>query len=265
MTTSKLRLLAPKPAPAVPRQAVLQATLPDGRTVDVLRIHNPRSRGMRLSVTERGIRLTAPPRTSDVRAIAFVHQHADWLVGQLAHTFGSVQPLRIGETATLPLRGVDVPVQWIEDRFLRVEGGDEGVRIRLPDAVQEEALRRSLADFYLAQARADVGRWLPQYLPSFPRAPRSISIRPLSSLWGSIGPDDRMRLDLALVLTPPRAFEYVLVHELCHLLQSNHSPAFWHEVDIRFCDWEAQRDYLRTRGRPIKAALAAVCGRAGHR
>ena len=68
-----------------------------------------------------------------------------------------------------------------------------------------------------------------------------------------------MRLDLALVLAPPAAFEYVLVHELCHLLQPNHSPAFWAEVAQRCPDWSTQRDLLRARGRPLKAALRAVC------
>ena len=88
---------------------------------------------------------------------------------------------------------------------------------------------------------------------------KSITIRPLTSLWGSLAPDDRMRLDLALVLAPPPAFEYVLVHELCHLIQANHSAAFWFEVEQRCPDWAAQRDLLRVRGRPLKARLRAVC------
>jgi predicted metal-dependent hydrolase len=244
--------------PAPPRQATLQVALPDGRMVDVLRVHHAGSRGMRLSVTERGARLTCPPRTSDRRVLEFVQQHVDWLAGQLAHTFAGAATLRIGETRTLPLRDADVPVEWIEGRFLQVRGDDAGIAITLPAGLREAALRKSLSEFYLAQARADVGRWLPAYLPTFPRAPRSITIRPLTSLWGSLAADERMRLDLALVLAPPRAFEYVLVHELCHLLQPNHSGAFWDEVEARFPDWEAQRDLLRARGRPIKAALRTL-------
>ncbi|GAB2506464.1 M48 family metallopeptidase [Lysobacter humi (ex Lee et al. 2017)] len=246
-------------APAVPRQATLQATLPDGRIVDVLRVHHARVRGLRLTVTERGIRLTCPPRTSDRRALAFVHEHAAWLAGQLHHTFGDSAPLVPGATATLPLHGDEVAVDWREGRFLRVEGGAEGITISRPSAAPDTAVRKALADFYLAQARADVGRWLPKYLPGLPRGPRAISIRPLTSLWGSLAPDDRMRLDLALVLAPPAAFEYVLVHELCHLLQPNHSGAFWDEVEARFPGWEAQRDLLRSRGRPLKARLRLLC------
>ena len=245
--------------PAPQYSTVLQVTLPDGRCVDVKRVDNRQVRGLRLSVTERGVRLTVPPRTSERRARAFVESHLDWLAGQLAHTFGDVQPLRIGESARLPLRGDDVPLQWREGRFLRVERDDNGVTATLPPALAPARVRKAFADFYLAQARADVGRWLPKYLPTLPRGPKSITIRPLTSLWGSLAPDDRMRLDLALVLAPPAAFEYVLVHELCHLIQANHSPAFWAEVEQRCPDWATQRDLLRARGRPLKARLRAVC------
>lgn len=252
------RARVPRMATPAPRQATLQATLPDGRVVDVLRVHHARARGIRLSVTERGVRLTCPPRTSDRRALAFVQEHAGWLAGQLAHTFGAAEPLALGVTTSVPLRGEAVPLEWREGRYVRVEGDSAGIAITHPPGVREAAVRKALADFYLAQARADVGRWLPKYLPGLPRAPRDIVIRPLTSLWGSLAPDDRMRLDLALVLVRPAAFEYVLVHELCHLIQPNHSVAFWDEVDARFPAWEAERDLLRARGRPVKAALRAL-------
>lgn len=241
--------------PARPREALLQAPLPDGRVVDVVRVHNARVRGIRLSVTERGIRLTCPPRTSDRRALAFVQENAAWLAGQLAHTFGGIEPLRMGITPHLPLRGADVPVRWEPGRYVRVVRDGEAIAIAVPDTARDSAVRKALSDFYLAEARADVGRWLPKYLPGLPRAPRDVRIGPLTSLWGSLAPDDRMRLDLALVLAPPDAFEYVLVHELCHLIHPNHSGAFWDEVEARFCHWESQRDLLRARGRPLKASL----------
>lgn len=252
------RARTPRVGTAAPRQAVLQATLPDGRVVDVTRVHNARARGIRLSVTERGARLTCPPRTSDRRALAFVHEHAAWLAGQLAHTFGSVEPLVVGASSQLPLRGAQWPVSWHEGRYVRVLREDASIAISVPSSAREAAVRKALAEFYLAEARADVGRWLPKYLPGLPRAPRDVRIAPLTSLWGSLAPDDRMRLDLALVLAPSDAFEYVLVHELCHLVHANHSGAFWDEVEARFPHWEAQRDLLRARGRPLKATLRAL-------
>ena len=80
----------------------------------------------------------------------------------------------------------------------------------------------------------------------------------MSSQWGSLAPDGSLALDLALVLARPSAFEYVLVHELCHLLQANHSPAFWREVEQRFPYWREERAYFHAEGRRLKASLRAL-------
>jgi predicted metal-dependent hydrolase len=88
-----------------------------------------------------------------------------------------------------------------------------------------------------------------------PHAPSRIRFKVMSSQWGSLAPDDAMSLDLSLVLGSPAAFEYVLVHELCHLVHRDHSAAFWHEVEARFPDWRAQRSYFHAEGRRLKAGL----------
>ena len=61
-------------------------------------------------------------------------------------------------------------------------------------------LWRALREFYEAQARTDIGRWLPHYLPGLPRAPVRIRLKIMSSQWGSLSPDGSLALDLALLL-----------------------------------------------------------------
>jgi len=80
-------------------------------------------------------------------------------------------------------------------------------------------------------------------------------MRGLSSLWGSLSASDGLLLDLSLVLGKPSAFEYVLVHELCHLLHRNHSRRFWREVEKRWPLWREERDYLHGEGLGLKAEL----------
>ena len=82
----------------------------------------------------------------------------------------------------------------------------------------------------------------------------------LSSLWGSLSASDGLLLDLSLVLGRPSAFEYVLVHELCHLIRADHSRAFWREVEQRFPAWRDEREYFHAEGRRLKASLRALLG-----
>jgi predicted metal-dependent hydrolase len=208
-------------------------------------------------VDERGARLTLPLRASLVSGESFVGVHPDRLAQQLAlhDDDDGIAPLLPGVTAQLPLRGRRVPLSWHAGRFTRLQFDGDALVMQAPVRAGLPALRRALRDFYEAQARADLGRWLPRYLPTLPHAPSRIRFKMMSSQWGSLAPDDAMSLDLSLVLGSPAAFEYVLVHELCHLVHRDHSAAFWHEVEARFPDWRAQRRYFHAEGRRLKAGL----------
>ena len=248
------RFLTPKPR-TLERDSFAFA-LDDGCSIEIRRVRDPRARRMRLSVDERGARLTLPPRASLVSGERFVREHSDWLVRQLAsHDHDDIAPLLRGVTAQLPLRGRMLPLAWHEGRFTRLQLDGESLALQAPPRAGPAALGRALRDFYEAQARADLGRWLPRHLPTLPRAPSRIRFKVMSSQWGSLAPDDAMSLDLSLVLGAPAAFEYVLVHELCHLVHRDHSPAFWREVEARFPGWRAQRDYFHAEGRRLKASL----------
>jgi predicted metal-dependent hydrolase len=257
-----LRLLLPKPPATRPRtlqRERVHLELADGGSLDVLRVRDPRARRMRLSVDERGARLTLPARASLASADRFLREHVHWLAAQVtAHAIDGLEPLARGRTATLPLRGAEVPLLWRPGRYAAVAMEAGGLVFRHPERGSDAAMRRALRDFYEAEARADVARWLSALLPSLPRAPSRIRLKVMSSQWGSLAPDDALSLDLSLVLGAPAAFEYVLVHEVCHLIRPDHSPAFWREVELRCPGWRAQRSYFHDEGRRLKARLRSL-------
>ena len=251
------RLLAPTPR-ALERDT-LTVALDDGRTIQVQRTRNPRAKRLRLSVDERGARLTLPSRASVASGERFVAEHRDWLALQLdRYALADSPTLRRGVTEALPLRGALLPLHWREGRYTRLHRDGGVVQFTLPARAGEAAMRRALRDFYEGEARADLGRWLPRYLPTLPRPPRRVLFKMMSSQWGSLAPDGSVALDLALLLARPSAFEYVLVHELCHLIRADHSPAFWHEVEQRFPHWHDERDYFRDHGRSLKTSLRSL-------
>lgn len=257
------RLFAPTPR-TVERET-LQIELPDGRSIELQRVRDPRARRLKLSVDERGARLTLPMRASLASADRFIAEHGDWLAAQLSrYAMDAMPALEPGITASLPLRGAMHAVRWQTGRFTRLDHATDGsgdLVFAHPARAGDAALRRAVRDFYEAQGRADVGQWLPRYLPSLPRAPRRITFKVMSSQWGSLAPDGSMALDLSLVLARPGAFEYVLVHELCHLIHADHSRAFWREVEARYPRWREERDYFHAEGRRLKATLRALLGK----
>jgi len=233
----------------------LRLALSDGDEIILRCVRDARAKRIRLTVNERGARLTLPLRANMVAAVRFLEQHRNWLGAQLAINRNRVEPLVRDKTCSLPLRGQQMPVCWQGGNFVQLVHEPGCLRFSLPDMIGPEAIVRVLGDFYELQARADIARWLPKYLPGLPRPPSRIRLRTLSSQWGSLTSSNVLTLDLALVLGAPFAFEYVLVHELSHLIHANHSRDFWREVETRYPKWRHASDYLRRQGRQLKAQL----------
>ena len=216
-----------------------------------------RARSLRLRVDGGGVCLTLPPCCDVAQGRRFIAAKEAWLRRQIerynladqAHTHDC------GETQHLLLRDARVPVAWRQGSYADLSNADGRVVIQLPFRADPRLAQQLLHDFYAAQARKDIARWIPMYLGGLPRGPSRIKLKRMRSLWGSLSPDATVTLDLALILAPSAVFEYVLVHELCHLIEPNHSAAFWAEVSRRLPLWRHARSWLNRFGHRIKQEL----------
>ncbi len=87
---------------------------------------------------------------------------------------------------------------------------------------------------------------------------RQVAIRDQRTRWGSCSPRGTLSFNWRLVLAPFDVLDYVVVHELCHLREPNHSPRFWDLVATRRPGWREQRDWLRDYGPELLAFRAAA-------
>jgi predicted metal-dependent hydrolase len=87
---------------------------------------------------------------------------------------------------------------------------------------------------------------------------RRIEIRDQRTLWGSCSPQATLSFNWRLVLAPYEVLDYVVVHELCHLREPNHSHRFWRLVATRRPGWREQRDWLSDHGPELLAFQPAA-------
>jgi predicted metal-dependent hydrolase len=89
------------------------------------------------------------------------------------------------------------------------------------------------------------------FAPRVGRAPARISIRAQRTRWGSCSGRGTISINWRLMLASPEVMDYVIVHELCHLLQANHSARFWREVARVMPDYAHRQRQLREFGRQL--------------
>lgn len=141
-----------------------------------------------------------------------------------------------------------VPVREIR-RF--VEGRTEWIRRRRQElADSPQAVAERAGEEEIAQWREAVQACVPPLVAEWEQVlgvkARTIAYRNMKSRWGSCQPaTGRICINVRLALYPPECLEYVVVHELCHLLVSNHGPCFKGLLDRVMPDWRDRERKLR--------------------
>ncbi len=84
-----------------------------------------------------------------------------------------------------------------------------------------------------------------------------VTVRNQVSRWGSCSSKGNLNFNCLLSLCPASAVDYVVIHELCHRREMNHSKAFWRLVESHCPDWKKQREWLKKEGSALIARLRA--------
>ena len=241
----------------------------DGLRVDVAIRVSTRARRARLRVHPDGAaELVVPAGTSRRRAGRLARANADWLVAQVRRrraAAGARPSLALVRPGALPLQGAWLPVERLP------AGGGGAARAELRDGVLRVAgtgpaadLERAVERWYRRHAREIVSEAVAQEGARLGLAPARIAIRDQRTRWASCSSRGTLSFSWRLVLAPPEVLRYVVVHELCHLREANHGPAFWALVERALPDWRLRRDWLRAHGAELHGVVprldAALAG-----
>ena len=120
--------------------------------------------------------------------------------------------------------------------------------LRLKETENEEAVRQALKQALSRKALERIRQHLEYYAPKLGVSYGRVAIRDQKSRWGSCSAKHNLNFNWKLIMAPPRALEYVVIHELCHLIEFNHSPRFWRLVEGQMPEYEAWKKWLKAHG-----------------
>ena len=210
-----------------------------GRQIPLVMVRHPRARRYLLRLKPDGkARVTIPRGGSVSEAQRFAERNIPWLQHQL-------QQLALRPKHPAPLHiGSDI---FYRGEPVRIEGGEYGlIRFGHETVKANDANLRPVLERHLWRMAA---RELPpvvvEYAARFQLAVKRITVRNQRSRWGSCSRRGTISLNWRLIQTPAYVRDYIVVHELAHLVQMNHSERFWQQVE-RWCpDYATAEQWLK--------------------
>ena len=204
------------------------------------------------------VRVLAPADASDRELEDLVREQAPWILDRRESLRSGPAPKRFVTGETMPYLGQDFELVVNTDDFLRPWVRFEGGRFRfdappgLDRRERAKLIRNAFADWYRTEAAGHlperVEHWAPLVAPTSDPA---VLIRDQRSRWGSCSRDGTLRFNWRLMMLAPDLVDYVVVHELTHLMVMNHSPFFWECMTRVMPDVTDRRRRLREAGRRL--------------
>lgn len=212
-----------------------------------------RARRARIDVDLRGVHVVVP-RGSGIDPEGLLRANAEWVVERQAAFEAEREAIperQFEPGATFPYRGEDHEV--VVERRSKSVVGDDGTATSTGAAtlrlarhhVVETSVERALECLYRRKAREAFEEAAERYAPRIGVEYGRIEVRNQRTRWGSCSSNGTLSLNWRLVMAPPEVLEYVVVHELAHLREPNHSAAFWAVVEDQLPDYGDRRRWLR--------------------
>ncbi len=211
---------------------------------------HPRTKRVKLKISaKKGLELLLPPNFSLKNIPAILAEHEKWIKKQLLELATQDHP----ESDTLP---DEISLQAL-NQVWSIEYVASNIPLRLISRPHQHlAMMGKIQDTKICKKL--LGMWVKKmaqhYLPiklkelslKMNLSYQKVSVRGQQTRWGSCSRDKTISLNYKLLFLPPHLMEHILIHELCHLVQLNHSEKFWRLVAKFDPNWQEHRQLLRT-------------------
>lgn len=207
---------------------------------------------MTLRVSPAGVRLTVPSRTRAGEVDAFLRASAGWVDEQRARLDPLPPPLADGDRLAYLDGALRLTVATGARRASVRRDGGHLVASLPPEGDLDAAVER----WYRREAARVVRPRAERLAGSLGARVAAISVRDPRSRWGSCSSTGRLSFSWRLLLAPEEVLDYVVAHEVCHLLRADHSPAYWALLADVVPGHERPRRWLRDHGADLRRGPA---------
>ncbi|MCD7978310.1 MAG: M48 family metallopeptidase [Tannerellaceae bacterium] len=213
----------------------MEKKLQDKQLGTILIRTSSRARHYNLRVKDGIVIATMPEQGDEQKLISFIHEKRPQLLRFLSRP--SIAPQLLNEETELQATTFKLHIFRSDRAGYYMKLADGFLHIACPQQTrfEEEKVQATLRDLLERALRHEARRVLPPRLKTLAEqygfTYTSVKINNSKTRWGSCSGKKTINLSLSLLLLPPHLVDYVLLHELCHTLEMNHSERFWSLMD----------------------------------
>jgi predicted metal-dependent hydrolase len=204
-------------------------------------------RSIGLRIDERGLTVSMPLRASEQWLHSVLQDKASWVLDKLENwQVAKVMPVVWQDGASIPFRGEVITLRVVPDLFgapPRLQG--ESLLLQLNGVATPQRIEKIVSQWYREQALHVFEECVAHFAPLMEVSPRTIRLSSARTQWGSCSARGVISLNWQLVKLSLPLIDYVVIHELAHLKEMNHSAAFWRVVASACPDHKELRTALR--------------------
>lgn len=214
-----------------------------------------------LSIGTDGVYVVAPFTMNDSAIISLVEQKRNWIFNK----FESYRQRRMQMPAerefvsgeNLLFMDNNYPIKVLEHvgcyTTVSLTDGQFLITINahLPFEKRREEIKRKLEQWYIGRAKELFTERLELFSNEIGVKFNTVRLKNQRTRWGSCSQKGNLNFNWNLVMAPRFIVDYVVVHELCHLKQMNHSPEFWLLVGSQISDYKIMRRWLKQNGNKL--------------
>ena len=218
--------------PAAPPSVEQRAALLSGKHITYTLKRSGKRRSIGLRIDDRGLTVSVPLRASEKWLHSVLQDKADWVVEKLDGWQTRKPAATVWQDGeTIDYLGDLLVLRVAQSLFdSPLERRGKELWIFVADADETAHIEKLVSRWYQGEALAIFERRAEHYAQLLNVVPSAIKLSSAKAQWGSCTVDGTVRLNVQLVKLPLRLIDYVVVHELAHLREMNHSAAFWDVV-----------------------------------
>lgn len=212
-----------------------------------------RTHNISIKITSTGeVILTYPYWANESRAVEFLHQNSGRIYSEIQKKKAKIKTYNFDSLEKIQYLGEELTLYIVEkDRqsFKSIVSGSElVVQVPFGEKSNKKKIKESITKELKKQFRQIVEEGVEEYNKFYNFKYNRIAIKDNRTNWGSCSSKGNLNFNWKLIFAPLEVIDYVIVHELCHLKEHNHSSRFWNLVSEKMPNHKQYRKWLKENG-----------------